>query len=180
MVKLSDELQVLHSEQFGSLLSLFFGILHLLCPWVVSVQCPFYVVLLVMMHKKQCNVKRALASNTICITLYSYYGYSHIPSHCLRPEGDLQNSCQMRLPLVCFFLLIVFYSLAKEKHWLSFNDKCHHLCVLEMVQVTQLCVHQQTSPSLHSIPRFLCILLRISAPSNPESSQALNMKLLLC
>lgn len=28
----------------------------------------------------------------------------------------------------------------------SFNDKCHHLCVLEMVQVTQLCVHQQTSP----------------------------------
>lgn len=34
------------------------------CGWrEVSVHCPFYVVLLVNVHKKQCNVKRALASD---------------------------------------------------------------------------------------------------------------------
>lgn len=95
---------------------------------VVSVQCPFYVVLLVMMHKKQCNVKRALASNTICITLCSFQNNIQVQNHSLRPRGDLPNSCKMRLPLVCFSLLIVFYFLAKEGHW-SFNDKCHQLCV---------------------------------------------------
>lgn len=31
----------------------------------MSVHCPFYVVLLVNLHKKQCNVKRALASNAV-------------------------------------------------------------------------------------------------------------------
>lgn len=41
---------------------------------------------------------------------------------------ETTNSCKMRLPLVYFFLLIVFYFFAKEGHW-SFNDKCHHLCV---------------------------------------------------
>lgn len=44
-----------------------FWIVDLLFFWMMSVQCPFYVVLLVIMHKKQCNVKRALASNTICV-----------------------------------------------------------------------------------------------------------------
>lgn len=81
-----------------------------------------------------------------------------VQNHCLGPQGDLQNSCKMRL--VYFFLLIVFCFLAKEEHW-SFNNKCHHLCVLEMAQVPQLRVHQQKSPSPHSIPRFLGVLLRI-------------------
>lgn len=50
-----------------------------------------------------------------------------------------------------FFLLIVFYSLAKEKHWLSFNDKCHHLCLRNGPGDSALCTSANIPLSpLHS------------------------------
>lgn len=66
---LPDELGVLRSLQFNQLLSPHFQHSGPKFLRVVSVQCPFYVVLLVIMHKKQCNVKRALASNAIDVII---------------------------------------------------------------------------------------------------------------